>query len=75
MVRKLVLAFCITRLILATALAVAGTPDSLAENITLRVMCAVLGGSRSSRQSDQFGGLSAALETVLADGSQAGQPA
>ena len=64
--RKLVLAFCSIRLFQAAFLWVAGTQESPADNVTLRVMCAVLNGSRNNRQSEQNGGLSAALETVRA---------
>ena len=74
MIRRLVLTYCLIRLLLAAGMSVASTPDSLPENVTLRVICAALGGSRGNRQSDQFGGLSAALETAHANHAEHGQP-
>jgi hypothetical protein len=72
-IRKLVLAFCFTRLFLAVVLWAAGSADSLAENVTLRVMCVALNGYRNNRQSEQNGGLSAAVETAVPEGSDASE--
>ena len=66
--RKLILGFCFLRLFMAVVLWTAGATDSLAENITLRVMCAVLTSSRNNRQSEQFSGLSAAIDAARPEG-------
>jgi len=60
--RKLILAFCFIRLFLAAFLWATGSVSSPMENVTLRVMYAVLSSSRSNRPSDPNSGLSAAVD-------------